>query len=181
MLFFVNPLYIAYFIYVNIEVMAVVDGKLLNKIYLELIKQKLTIATAESCTGGLIGHTITNISGSSKVYDGGIISYSNKAKMELLNVPENLLIKYGAVSEEVAKAMSDGIRKKSKVDIGISTTGIAGPTGGTKEKPVGLVYISISTSKNTVVKKYIFLGDRLQNKKETRNATLNILYNVLTE
>jgi nicotinamide-nucleotide amidase len=101
--------------------------------------------------------------------------------MELLDVPEDLLVKFGAVSKEVAKSMSEGIRKKSKVDIGISTTGIAGPTGGTKDKPVGLVYVSISTNDDTIVKKFIFSGDRLQNKNDTCDAALNMLYDVLTQ
>ena len=125
-----------------------VDGELINKIYFELKRQKLTIATAESCTGGLIGHTFTNVSGSSEYFDRGIISYSNKAKVELLGVSESLLKEQGAVSEEVAKTMAENVRKRSDVDIGISTTGIAGPLGGTKEKPVGLVYIGVSTEKS---------------------------------
>ncbi|RLF39573.1 MAG: competence protein ComA [Thermoplasmata archaeon] len=148
----------------------------------ELLKEKeLKIATAESCTGGLIGHTLTNISGSSDYYDRGIISYSNRAKMELLGVPEELLKKYGAVSKEVAKAMAEGVRARSKVDIGISTTGIAGPTGGTKEKPVGLVYIGISTKDETVVEKFQFHGDRLENKNSTCKAALEMLLETLGE
>ena len=160
--------------------MLVVDGELLDKIYLGLKSQNLTIATAESCTGGLIGHTFTNVSGSSEYFDRGIISYSNRSKIELLGVSESMLKEHGAVSEEVAKAMADGIRKRSNVAVGISTTGVAGPTGGTKEKPVGLVYIAISTEKDTIVKKFIFSGDRLQNKVSACNAALNTLLDVLT-
>ena len=160
--------------------MAVVDGELLNKIYFELKRQKLTIATAESCTGGLIGHTLTNVSGSSEYFERGIISYSNKAKVELLGVSESLLKEQGAVSEEVAKTMAENVRKKSDVNIGISTTGIAGPLGGTKEKPVGLVYISVSTEKDNIVKKFIFTGDRIQNKVSTCNVALNMLLEILT-
>ena len=142
----------------------------------DLLKQKkLTVATAESCTGGLIAHSLTNISGSSDYFERGIVSYSNDAKIELLDVSEDLLIKYGAVSKQVAKAMAESIRTKSNVDIGISTTGIAGPTGGTKEKPVGLVYISVSTSDETIVKKFQFSGDRLQNKESTCIAALQML------
>jgi len=162
------------------EVNSLMDKELLDKVSNLLKKQNLTVATAESCTGGLIAHTLTNISGSSDYFDRGIVSYSNNAKMELLDVPENLLKKYGAVSEQVAKAMAEGIRATSNVDIGIATTGIAGPTGGTKEKPVGLVYIAISASENTVVKKFQFSGDRLQNKEITCDAALTMLLNYLT-
>jgi len=157
------------------EVKSLIDGELIDKVSDLLKKQNLTVATAESCTGGLIAHTLTNISGSSDYFDRGIVSYSNKAKMNLLNVPENLLKKYGAVSEQVAKAMAEGVQKISNVDIGISTTGIAGPTGGTKEKPVGLVYIAISTLEDTVVKKFHFSGERLQNKESTCKAALDLL------
>jgi len=156
--------------------MQAIDGTLLNKIFLILKKQNLKIATAESCTGGLIAHTLTNISGASDYFDRGVVSYSNKSKTELLGVPKKLIDKYGAVSNPVAKAMADGIRVKSEVDIGISTTGIAGPTGGTKEKPVGLVFIAISTKDNVIVKKYQFGGNRIQNKYDTCKAALEMLY-----
>ena len=153
---------------------------LLKEVSDKLKKQRLTIATAESCTGGLIAHTLTNISGSSDYFDRGVISYSNEAKMEALGVPEDLLRKHGAVSEQIAKAMAVGIRTKSNVDIGLATTGIAGPTGGTKDKLVGLVYIAISTSKSTRVKRFQFSGDRLQNKENTCNAALQMLLDHLT-
>ena len=159
--------------------MQAIDGTLLNKIFLILKKQNLKIATAESCTGGLIAHTLTNISGASDYFDRGVVSYSNKSKTELLGVPKKLIDKYGAVSNPVAKAMADGIRVKSEVDIGISTTGIAGPTGGTKEKPVGLVFIAISTKDNVIVKKFQFSGNRIQNKYDTCKAALEMLYEVL--
>jgi len=157
-----------------------IDDKLPNKISNKLKNKKLVIATAESCTGGLIAHTLTNISGSSDYFDRGIVTYSNRAKMELLDVPENMLKKHGAVSIEVAKIMANNVRIKSNVDIGISTTGIAGPTGYSKEKPVGLVFIAVSTEKKTVIKKFNFSGDRSQNKKSTCNAALDMLLNVLT-
>jgi nicotinamide-nucleotide amidase len=160
--------------------MCFINGKLPDKISNMLKNQKLVIATAESCTGGLISHTLTNISGSSEYFDRGIITYSNRAKMELLDVPEDILKNYGAVSMEVAKSMAKGVRIKSNVDIGISTTGIAGPTGGSKEKPVGLVFIAISTENNTFVKKFNFSGNRLQNKKSTCDAALDMLLYVLT-
>lgn len=160
--------------------MRLIDGELPDKISNMLKNQKLVIATAESCTGGLIAHILTNISGSSEYFDRGIVSYSNRAKMELLDVPEDMLKKYGAVSMEVAKSMAKGVRIKSNVDIGISTTGIAGPTGGSKEKPVGLVFIAVSTERNTAVKKFNFSGDRSQNKKSTCDAALDMLLDVLT-
>ena len=159
--------------------MAPVDEKLVNKISSILKEKKLKIATAESCTGGLIAHTLTNISGSSDYFDRGVVSYSNRAKKELLDVPEEMLKKYGAVSKQVAEAMAKGVRKKSNVDIGISSTGIAGPTGGTKDKPVGLVYIGISTEEKTYSKKFLFSGGRLQNKNNTCHAALQMLYDYL--
>lgn len=156
------------------------DEKLLIRVA-ELLKNlQLTIATAESCTGGLIAHALTNISGSSVYYDRGIVSYSNQAKMELLGVPEELLEQYGAVSEQVARAMAEGVRCRSDVDIGVATTGIAGPTGGTKEKPVGLVYIAVATAADTIVKRFQFHGDRLQNKQSTCNAALQMILDTIS-
>jgi nicotinamide-nucleotide amidase len=146
-----------------------------------LKEKKLKVATAESCTGGLIGHTLTNVPGSSDYFDRGIISYSNRSKMELLGVKEETLEKYGAVSSQTAEEMAMGVREKSKVDIGIATTGIAGPGGGTKEKPVGLVYIAISTPKRTQVKKFNFKGDRWQNKEQTCDEALKMLLKYLKE
>ena len=160
--------------------MSLKNEEILEKISIILKEKGLKIATAESCTGGLISHSFTNISGSSEYFDRGIVSYSNKAKTELLDVSEDILNKYGAVSEKVAKAMSEGIRKKSNVDIGIATTGIAGPTGGTKEKPVGLVFISISTINNTIVKRFHFSGNRLENKESTCKAALETLLKLIT-
>jgi PncC family amidohydrolase len=153
--------------------------KILDKISTILKEKGLKIATAESCTGGLISHSFTNISGSSDYFDRGIVSYSNKAKNELLGVSEDILIKFGAVSEQVAKEMAEGVRNRSSVDIGIATTGIAGPTGGTKEKPVGLVYIAISSKDNTQVNKFQFSGNRLENKESTLNAALRMLLDLL--
>jgi len=153
----------------------VVDRQLLNKVSAELKKQHLTVATAESCTGGLLAHTLTNISGSSEYFEYGIVSYSNESKIKLLHVSKKILQSYGAVSEQTAEAMAKGIQKEAGVDIGISTTGIAGPTGGTKEKPVGLVYIAIAIKEGVVVKKYHFSGDRLQNKELSCTAALTLL------
>ena len=152
-----------------------IDEGLLNNVSDMLKKNNFTIATAESCTGGLIAHILTNVSGSSEYFDRGVVSYSNKAKLEILKVSDRVLSEHGAVSAEVAKDMAEGIRKISNADIGLSTTGIAGPTGGTKDKPVGLVYIAVSISNQTVVKKFQFSGNRLQNKESTCSAALQML------
>lgn len=151
----------------------------LEKISSELIKQKKKISTAESCSGGLIAHYLTNISGSSNFFDRGVVAYSNNSKIDLLNVSKDLLEKHGAVSGGVAIAMADGIRKNSNVDIGLATTGIAGPTGGTADKPVGLVFIAISTSKKTDLKEFMFRGNRFENKTSTLYAALDMLYEEL--
>jgi len=154
---------------------------LLDDVSQLLFQKKKTIATAESCTGGLIGHMLTNISGSSAYYDRGVISYSNTAKMDLLGVPGELLERYGAVSEPVAWAMAEGIRQRSKVDIGVATTGIAGPTGGTEGKPVGLVYIGIATSLDPRVHRFQFHGNRLENKQYTCASALMMLRDELQQ
>jgi nicotinamide-nucleotide amidase len=166
-------------VYFQNKLMNLESKEILEKISTILKEKSLKIATAESCTGGLISHYFTNISGSSEYFDRGIVSYSNIAKTELLGVSDDILIKYGAVSEEVAKEMAEGVRKRSSVDIGIATTGIAGPTGGTKKKPVGLVYIAISTKDKTQVNKFQFSGNRLENKESTLNTALNMLLNLL--
>ncbi|MEF8848689.1 MAG: CinA family protein [Candidatus Thermoplasmatota archaeon] len=152
-----------------------IDKKLVNKVSSLLKGKDLKIATAESCTGGLIGHILTNVSGSSDYFDRGVVSYSNLSKMELLDVSEELLENHGAVSKEVAKAMAEGIRRKADVDIGVSSTGIAGPTGGTKEKPVGLVYMGLSTKDKTIAEKHVFSGDRIENKYSTCSTVLKML------
>jgi len=140
-----------------------------------LTERKLTISVAESCTGGYISHRITNISGSSGYFNRGVVSYSNEAKVEILHVPEDLIKKFGAVSEEVAGAMADAVRKISRTDVGVSVTGIAGPTGGTLEKPIGLVYVGISDGAGTVVKKYMFPDERLRFKVRTSQAALELV------
>jgi PncC family amidohydrolase len=162
-------------------VCSLVDIKLINKVSDELKKHQVTVATAESCTGGLLAHTLTNISGSSEYFDRGVISYSNKAKQEILGVPEEVLKKYGAVSKQVAETMAQAIRQQASVDYGLATTGIAGPTGGTKDKPVGLVYIAIATNDSIVVKRFLFSGDRLTNKESTCTATLELLLELLSQ
>lgn len=128
-------------------------GNLQNALVMELLQSGHTIATAESCTGGLVSQRITDVSGASAVFGYGVCTYANQAKQDLLGVPAKTLEQWGAVSPQTAKAMAEGVRRLSGADIGISTTGIAGPTGGTPEKPVGLVYVGVSTSKETVAHK----------------------------
>ena len=139
-----------------------------------LIKNRKTIATAESCTGGLIGDRLTNISGSSLYYKGGIVAYSNSVKEKTIGVKKETLDSVGSVSEETALEMARGIRNKLNADIGLSTTGIAGPKGGTKEKPVGLVYIAISYDRGEKVYRFVFTPYRKTNKLMTSQAALNI-------
>ena len=121
-----------------------------------LTKKKLTIALAESCTGGLLASTITSISGSSKVFNIGLVTYSNNAKVKLLRVPKKTIVNFGAVSHETCLSMVKNLSKISKSNISISVTGIAGPNGGTKEKPVGLVYVGLKKGRKTIIKKNLF-------------------------
>lgn len=145
-----------------------VVGKLLND-------RGLTIAVAESCTGGLISSRITNVSGSSKYFERSMITYSNGAKVELLGIDEDLILKYGAVSLEVARLMAEGIKGVSGTDIGLSVTGIMGPTGASENKPVGLVYIGICDDNVCTAKEFHFGENRLLNKDRTSQAALEML------
>lgn len=140
-----------------------------------LSKNKLTLAVAESCTGGLIGHRLTQIAGSSKYFLEDAVTYSNEAKRNRLGVPEDLLSEHGAVSSEVALAMAEGIRKTSGSDYGLSVTGIAGPDGGSEEKPVGLTFIAVSGPKGSECEKFLFHQDRQRNKDRAAQAALNLL------
>ena len=148
------------------ETMIGIVGQLLKN-------QQLTIATAESCTGGLLGASLTQEPGSSGFYLGGVISYSNSLKQGLLGVNEESLLKYGAVSEEVASEMAEGIRSQVGADLAISTTGIAGPGGGTDQKPVGLVYVGLATAKGVQVEKIQLYGEREYVRQLTVQAALN--------
>lgn len=137
-----------------------------------LINKSLTIATAESCTGGLIGHIITSTPGSSSYFMGGVISYSNQAKCDLLGVSPDTLKQYGAVSDQTAKEMASGVRDRFKTDIGISITGIAGPDGGSDEKPVGTVFMGFSDAKKIFSKRYQFQGNRTEIKQQTAETAI---------
>ncbi len=134
-----------------------------------------TLALAESCTGGLIAHRLTEIPGSSTYLDRGVITYSNRAKQELLGVSPTIVRKYGAVSAQVAEAMAKGIRKKSRVDLGVSVTGIAGPGGGSVKKPIGLVYMAIDGPRGCESQRCQFWGDRSEIKFRASQAALNMI------
>ena len=151
---------------------------LANKLVKKLIQKKLKISFAESCTGGLLSSTITSISGSSKVFNLGLITYSNKTKVDVLKVPKKIIRKYGAVSSECCLLMVKNLSKISKSNISVSITGIAGPNGGTKLKPVGLVYIGFKKGNKVSIQKNLFKNkDRISIQKAT---TLKVLKAVLT-
>lgn len=145
----------------------------------KLLDKKRTVAVAESCTGGLLGKKLTDIAGSSSWFLGGVIAYSNEQKMKILGVPPELLEKYGAVSSEVAEIMAQNIKKICATDFGISITGIAGPSGGSDEKPVGLVYIGFASPEGVVVKKHIFGRERELNRERSAHAACQLLYEAL--
>ena len=150
------------------------------KIVKLLIKKKLTVSFAESCTGGLLASSITSISGSSKVFNMGLVTYSNNAKVKLLKVPKKTITNYGAVSYETCLSMVKSLSKISKSNISISITGIAGPNGGTKEKPVGLVYIGLKIGSKTIIKKNLFKSKkRVSIQKATVNQALKMILNIL--
>ena len=138
-------------------------------------KHNQTLSIAESCTGGLIGDRVTNVNGSSNVFKGGLVAYSNESKVEILGVSKKILDQYGSVSKETALSMSKNVKKLFNSSIGLSVTGIAGPGGATEDKPVGLVYIGLATDSNTAVKKYNFSKDRKRNKIKTSQMALEFL------
>lgn len=138
-----------------------------------------TISCAESCTGGLLTSTLTDIAGSSSYVMGSVVSYSNDVKTRILHVAEETLAAYGAVSEETARAMAEGVRTLMRTDIGVGITGIAGPGGGSQKKPVGLVYIAVSVPKNTVVEKNNFFGTRIENKQAAVQKALAMIREII--
>ena len=142
----------------------------------KLIKKKLRISFAESCTGGMLSSAVTSVSGSSKIFDLGLVTYSNKSKINILKVNKKIIKKHGAVSSECCSAMVKNLAKISKAQINISITGIAGPKGGSRLKPVGLVYIGVKKGKNIIVNKNLFqTKNRTSIRKSTLKKTLNIV------
>jgi nicotinamide-nucleotide amidase len=146
-----------------------------------LTEKKLTIAVAESCTGGLIANRLTDVSGSSVYFERGLVTYSNAAKISMLGVPAAIIERHGAVSEQTARLMAEGVRRIAGTDLGLSTTGIAGPTGGSKEKPVGTVYVALADANQTICRHHAFRWDRKRNKQVSTEAALMMLKNYLQE
>jgi len=153
---------------------------LANKVVKKLIKKKLKISFAESCTGGLLSSSITSISGSSKIFNLGLVTYSNKAKIKFLKVPKKIITKHGAVSKECCLSMVKNLSKISKANISVSITGIAGPNGGTKLKPIGLVYIGIKKGNKIIIKENRFKSlNRISIQKATANTSLEIINKII--
>jgi PncC family amidohydrolase len=146
-----------------------------------LLEKGFWLATAESCTGGLVGHLITNIPGSSNYYRGGVVSYANEAKIGLLGVRPETLERFGAVSEETVMEMAQGVRHALHSEIGIAVSGIAGPAGGTPEKPVGTVWIGLSGPDGELAEHHVWSGDRLSVKNQSAQAALLLVRNYLQE
>ena len=159
------------------------DNKLLNVAghFQELmIQNKLSLSLAESCTGGMISSLLTDIAGSSEYFYGAVVSYSNQAKMQLLNVDSDILSQYGAVSEQAAYAMAHNSRHINNTDIAASVTGIAGPGGGSEVKPVGLVYIAVSSKHGTEARKHLFHGSRDSIRKQSTLAVLDHITEIVS-
>ena len=153
---------------------------LANKLVKKLIQKKLKISFAESCTGGMLSSAITSVSGSSKVFNLGLVTYSNRAKIDILKVPKRIINKYGSVSNECCLLMVKNLSKISKANISVSVTGIAGPNGGTKLKPVGLVYIGIKKGNKIIVQKNLFKNkNRISIQKNTVNSVLQIINKII--
>tara|TARA_B100000427_G_scaffold290342_1_gene266526 strand:+ start:550 stop:1020 length:471 start_codon:yes stop_codon:yes gene_type:complete len=154
--------------------------KISEKVVKLLSKKRLKISFAESCTGGLLSSSITSINGSSKVFTLGLITYSNQAKISILKIPKRIIMKHGAVSYETCLSMVKNLNKISKTNISLSITGIAGPKGGTKQKPVGLVYIGIKKGNKTLIKKFLFkIKRRVLIQKATVNQALKLILKII--
>lgn len=146
-----------------------------------LQERSMTVAVAESCTGGLVGHQITNVPGSSDYFLGGVIAYSYETKERILGVRHGTLYDYGAVSRETAIEMAHGARRLIGADLGVAVTGIAGPGGGTPDKPVGLTWVAVSSRKGDRAQRYVWAGDRDSNKRDSASAALALLCEVLEQ
>lgn len=149
--------------------------ELAERLQARCIARGLTVATAESCTGGLVGHAITDVPGSSAYYLGGVVSYADDAKAALLDVPPDALAMHGAVSAQVARAMAMGARSRVGASLAVAVTGIAGPDGGSAEKPVGLTYVAAADEQGVEVRRYRWAGDRASNKIASAEAALELL------
>ena len=151
-----------------------------EKVVKKLIEKKTTISVCESCTGGLLSSAITTVSGSSKVFNLGLVTYSNQSKIKVLKVSKKIIRKYGAASEQVCKAMAKNVSKIGKTNMSVSVTGIAGPSGGTRKKPVGLVYVGIKKGNKISIKKYSFKNKgRSYIQRATVNKCLGLILNAL--
>jgi len=155
--------------------------KLEKAISNRLRKKGWTLSIAESCTGGLVCDRITNVSGSSDYFMGGMVTYSNESKAEHLGIPSAIIKRYGAVSSQVARKMAQGVRKAFNTTFGLSTTGVAGPTGGTRRSPVGRVFIGIASGKRTWVRKLDLKGSRREIREKAAEESLEFLYQILIE
>ena len=155
--------------------------KLEKAISNRLRKKGWTLSIAESCTGGLVCDRITNVSGSSDYFMGGMVTYSNESKAEHLGIPAAIIKRYGAVSSQVARKMAQGVRKAFNTTFGLSTTGVAGPTGGTRRSPVGRVFIGIASGKRTWVRKLDLKGSRREIREKAAEESLEFLYQILIE
>jgi PncC family amidohydrolase len=148
---------------------------LAERLFAVSVDRGLTVATAESCTGGLVAHAITEIAGSSAYFVGGFVTYSDAAKRDQLGVPAELLAAHGAVSAQVARAMAEGARVRLGTSVAVSITGIAGPGGGSDEKPVGLTYVAVADDAGADVRRHLWSGDRSTNKRDSAAAAIDLL------
>jgi nicotinamide-nucleotide amidase len=146
-----------------------------------LVMKNATIAVAESCTGGMLAERLTSIAGSSRYFMSGIICYSNESKMELAGIPPLLLEMQGAVSPEVARGLAEGIRERAKTTLGVGITGIAGPGGGSAEKPVGTVHIAVAAPERTEQRQFVFPGDRARIRRQATQAALDLSRRLLAK
>jgi PncC family amidohydrolase len=150
-------------------------GRLVERLQVLCLERGLTVATAESCTGGWIAKLITDVAGSSGYFLGGVVSYSDTVKVALLGVEADQLAAHGAVSAQVAKAMAEGAARRTGASIGIAVTGISGPGGGSSSKPVGLTYVAVAGSSGAEVRRFVWAGDRSANREATARAALQLL------
>lgn len=146
-----------------------------DRLYRVCVERSLTVSTAESCTGGLVAHAITEIAGSSAYFLGAFVTYADDVKRDQLGVPAELLAAHGAVSAQVARAMAEGARARLGTDLAVAITGIAGPGGGSAEKPVGLTYVAVADGDGADVRRHLWTGDRSANKRDSAAAALDLL------